>query len=98
MGVRPGSDYRSTARKAICAGEPFARRLWLNTPRDPKTGEPRRKLWLGLIPIIILLTVVSMVIGPFLRWPMDHNLAIFLAHHPALTPANSWDLQKYRPN
>ena len=42
------------------------RRLWLNTPRDPKTGEPRRKLWLWLIPIIILLTVVSMMIGPFL--------------------------------
>lgn len=42
------------------------RRLWLNTPRDPKTGEPRRKLWLWLIPIIILLTVVSMMIGPYL--------------------------------
>ena len=42
------------------------RRLWLNTPRDPKTGEARRKLWLWLIPIIILLTVVSMMIGPFL--------------------------------
>ena len=43
------------------------RRLWLNTPRDLKTGEPRRKLWLWLIPIIILLAVVMMLIGP----PLD---------------------------
>jgi len=30
------------------------RRLWLNAPLDPKTGEKRRKLWLWLIPIVIL--------------------------------------------
>jgi membrane protease YdiL (CAAX protease family) len=30
------------------------RRLWLNTPRDPQTGEPRRKLWLWLIPFTLL--------------------------------------------
>ncbi|NCF67146.1 MAG: CPBP family intramembrane metalloprotease [Chloroflexi bacterium] len=29
-------------------------RLWLNTPRDPKTGQPRGRLWLWLIPFIIL--------------------------------------------
>jgi membrane protease YdiL (CAAX protease family) len=29
------------------------RRLWLNTPRDPKTGEPRRRLWLWVILFVI---------------------------------------------
>ena len=40
------------------------RRLWLNTPRDPKTGQPRRKLWLWLIPIILLHTVGALLILP----------------------------------
>jgi hypothetical protein len=26
---------------------------FLNTPRDPKTGETRRKLWLWVIPFLI---------------------------------------------
>ena len=30
------------------------RRLWLNEPLDPKMGEPRRRLWLWLIPIVAL--------------------------------------------
>ena len=34
--------------------ETIRRRLWLNTPRDPQTGEPRRVLWLWLIPFILL--------------------------------------------
>jgi pimeloyl-ACP methyl ester carboxylesterase/membrane protease YdiL (CAAX protease family) len=29
------------------------RRLWLNAPRDPKTGELRRRLWLWVIPFLI---------------------------------------------
>ena len=33
------------------------RRLWLNTPRDPKTGETRRRLWLWLVPLLIGITV-----------------------------------------
>lgn len=33
-------------------------RLRLNTPRDPKTGEPRRKLWLWLIPFILLIFII----------------------------------------
>jgi len=36
------------------------RRLRLQTPLDPKTGEPRRKLWWWLIPLFLLHTVVSM--------------------------------------
>lgn len=30
------------------------RRLWLNTPRSPRTGQPRNRLWLWVIPLIIL--------------------------------------------
>jgi membrane protease YdiL (CAAX protease family) len=39
-------------------------RLWLNTPRDPRTGQPRRKLWLWLIPLIILGTAYGILLTP----------------------------------
>jgi len=42
------------------------RRLRLNTPVDPKTGQPRRKLWLWLIPFTILLFVIYLTIVPIL--------------------------------
>ena len=42
------------------------RRLRLNTPIDPKTGEPRRKLWLWLIPLGLLyfLTLMTPILEP----------------------------------
>jgi membrane protease YdiL (CAAX protease family) len=43
------------------------RRLWLVNPRDPKTGEPRGRLWLWLIPLIILIAVTEIVISPALN-------------------------------
>ena len=43
------------------------RRLWLVKPRDPKTGEPRGRLWLWLIPLVILLAATEMVIAPALN-------------------------------
>ena len=66
------------------------RRLWLNTPRDPKTGEPRRKLWLWLIPLVILhvaasWTVLPMIDSwvsatfPFLSPPVGTELVEFLS-------------------
>lgn len=30
------------------------RRLWLNTPQNPTTGRPQRRLWLWVIPLLIL--------------------------------------------
>jgi membrane protease YdiL (CAAX protease family) len=42
------------------------RRLWLNTPRDTKTGEPRRKLWLWLVPFILLFLASMVTIAPIL--------------------------------
>jgi membrane protease YdiL (CAAX protease family) len=40
------------------------RRLRLNTPRDPHTGEPRRKLWLWAIPLVILIALWGFKVGP----------------------------------
>jgi hypothetical protein len=39
-------------------------RTWRQNPRDPKTGQPRRILWLWLIPIILLEFVLAMVVAP----------------------------------
>jgi membrane protease YdiL (CAAX protease family) len=43
------------------------RRLRLNTPRDPHTGEPRRKLWLWVIPLVIVVAVWGMLLAPRLN-------------------------------
>lgn len=48
-------------------GATIRRRLWLNTTRDPKTGESRGRLWLWLIPIIILLAASEFTIAPTLN-------------------------------
>ena len=39
-------------------------RTWRQNPRDPKTGQPRRILWLWLIPIILLEFVLAMAVAP----------------------------------
>ncbi len=36
------------------------RRCWLNTPRDPKTGRGRAKLWLWLVPVVFLAAAIQM--------------------------------------
>jgi uncharacterized protein len=43
------------------------RRLRLNTPHDPQTGEPRRKLWLWAIPLVILAALWQLFLGPQLN-------------------------------
>jgi len=35
------------------------RRCWLNTPRDPKTEQPRAKLWWWLVPVIVLFVALQ---------------------------------------
>ncbi|MFC1945447.1 hypothetical protein ACFLWF_01690 [Chloroflexota bacterium] len=61
------------------------RRLWLNSPLSPKTGEPSRKLWLWLIPFILLLFLSFSIapitvdkwwvtLFPFFAAPPDGNL------------------------
>jgi membrane protease YdiL (CAAX protease family) len=65
------------------------RRLRLNAPLDPKTGEARRRLWLWLIPFLIATTVweialTSRVDGlwvsifPFLAEPPGYSMAAIL--------------------
>lgn len=41
-------------------------RTWRQQPRDPKTGQPRRRLWLWLIPIILLVAVFEFTASPAL--------------------------------
>jgi len=67
------------------------RRLRLNTPRDPKTGETRGKLWLWLIPFILLYLISVMLINP----PLDGlwvRLFPFLDAPPGFDPG---DLLEY---
>jgi CAAX protease family protein len=65
-------------------------RLWLNTPRSPQTGAPSRRLWLWLIPIIILTAAYEFAVGglldkvwvslfPFLAEPPGASLGAALA-------------------
>jgi membrane protease YdiL (CAAX protease family) len=65
------------------------RRLRLNTPREPATGEPRARLWLWVVPFLIGVAVVDIVLNtplenawvsvfPFLAEPGGYSLdAIF---------------------
>jgi hypothetical protein len=51
---REGGDLRwSTVR----------RRLWLNKPRDPKTGKPRDLLWLWVVPPLVLVALLDIGLG-----------------------------------
>ena len=41
------------------------RRLRLNAPRDPKTGETRRRLWLWVLPLLIAIAVYEIALKPY---------------------------------
>ena len=43
------------------------RRLRLNAPRDPHTGEPRRTLWLWALPLVILIALWELALVPQLN-------------------------------
>ena len=80
------------------------RRLRLHKPLDPKTGEPRGKLWLWLIPLILLHAIVavgllSMVDDwvsktiPFIAPPPGYELGEFLMSPEAGTLFNgAWGI------
>ena len=59
------------------------RRCWLNTPRDPQTGETRPRLWWWLVPLIIGVGVLQFIplhavweaIFPFLAEPDEYSFA-----------------------
>jgi hypothetical protein len=47
--------------------ETIKRRLWLNAPRDPKTGDPRRRLWLWVIPFLIAIVVWEVALKSYVN-------------------------------
>jgi len=56
-------------------------RTWRQRPRDPKTGQPRGKLWLWLIPVFVIAAVYEMVLSPLVAdvWT---SIAPFFAEPP----------------
>jgi membrane protease YdiL (CAAX protease family) len=61
------------------------RRLRLNTPRDPHTGEPRRKLWLWAIPLVLLAALWELFLNPQLT-SLWTTLFPFLAEPSGFAP------------
>lgn len=61
------------------------RRLRLNAPRDPASGETRHRLWLWLISVIIAIAVWELVLTPYLvdGWV---SLFPFFAEPPGYSP------------
>src|SRR5215217_1256327 len=39
------------------------RRLRLNVPRDPTTGQPRARLWLWVVPFLVAVALVELVLN-----------------------------------
>ncbi|MCI0691664.1 CPBP family intramembrane metalloprotease [candidate division KSB1 bacterium] len=56
-------------------------RFWLNTPRDPRTEEPRRKLWLWLLLFVPLSPALTFTVSPILN-KLCISLFPFLAEPP----------------
>jgi membrane protease YdiL (CAAX protease family) len=61
-------------------------RLWLTTPRSPQTGEPNRRLWWWLVPIVLLTALFQLQLSgpldqlwvsifPFFAEPQSFSLA-----------------------
>jgi uncharacterized protein len=53
------------------------RRLRLNMPRDPKTGETRRRLWLWVIPFLTAVIVYEIAFKAIRGRSMGFDLALF---------------------
>jgi membrane protease YdiL (CAAX protease family) len=68
------------------------RRLRLNAPRDPGSGEARRRLWLWLIPAIIAIAVWELFLTPYLvgGWV---SLFPFFIEPPGYSPGAIFESQ-----
>src|SRR5215212_9378957 len=71
------------------------RRVRLNTPRDPTTGEPRARLWLWVVPFLVAVALVELVLDPplenawvsvfpFLAEPQGYSFDAFLGSQEIL--------------
>jgi membrane protease YdiL (CAAX protease family) len=58
------------------------RRLRLNTPRNSKSGKPQARLWLWIVPAILLFFLSGIVLAPILE-PLWVSLFPFLAEPPS---------------
>lgn len=69
------------------------RRLRLNTPRDPKTGETRRRLWLWVIPFLIAITVWELALTSYVNglWV---SIFPFFAEPPGYSMAAVFESQE----
>jgi uncharacterized protein len=78
------------------------RRLRLNTPREPATGEPRRRLWLWVVPFLVAVALVDVFLSrrigaawvsvfPFLAEPAGYSLdAIFKSREIVQRLEGAW--------
>lgn len=55
------------------------RRIWLQAPRDPQTGQPRRRLSWWLLPALAFAAVANLLLAPYLDGPVTRLF-------PALQP------------
>lgn len=79
-------------------------RLWLTSPRSPRTGKPRGRLWLWLLPVILLTAIIQLQISgivdnlwvsvfPFLAAPSGFDLSTTLATPAArIQLAGAWNV------
>lgn len=93
--------YRETGTFSVSV---LRRRLWLNSPRDPKTGLSLTRLWLWLVPILLLTFLFELVAGggldrvvahflPFLIEPQGFALSAGLATPEAQAQlAGAWSV------
>jgi hypothetical protein len=62
-------------------------RCWLQTPRDPRTGQPRRRLYWWVVPPLLFNAVVATFLAGYLDAPMAWLF-------PALQPAPFMDINQ----
>jgi len=71
------------------------RRLRLNAPREPATGQPRARLWLWVVPFLVAVALVELVLNtplenawvsvfPFLAEPEGYSLGAVLGSQEVL--------------
>jgi uncharacterized protein len=71
------------------------RRLRLNTPQDPTTGQPRARLWLWVVPFIVAVAVIELLLNtplenawvsvfPFLAEPEGYSFDAILGSQEIL--------------
>ena len=70
-------------------------RLWLQTPRRPRTGQPDRRMWLWLVPLVILYVIEAFAIGPVLQTAWISTFP-FLAEPPQFSLSQLIDVPENR--